>query len=95
MIPIPQYSLYSDTLSLYGAHQIEYYLDEENNWQLNLSELQRSLHQSKEKCIPRAIVIINPGNPTGQVLSYENIQMIIEFGREISSFFNKISLCLS
>ncbi len=65
MIPIPQYSLYSDTLSLYGAHQIRYYLDEDNDWALNIDELQRALNEAKEKCIPRGIVVINPGNPTG------------------------------
>ena len=35
MIPIPQYPLYSATLTLYGGQQIGYYLDEENGWQLN------------------------------------------------------------
>ena len=66
MIPVPQYSLYSDTLSLYGAYQIRYYLDEDNNWALNLDELERSFEEAKEHCVPRGIVIINPGNPTGE-----------------------------
>ena len=83
MIPIPQYSLYSDTLSLYNAYSMEYYLDEDNYWQLNQNELQRSFDKAKDQCIPRAIVIINPGNPTGQILSKENIEMIIKFGKTI------------
>ena len=66
MIPVPQYPLYSATLSEYGAHQIEYYLDEDNNWALNIDELERSLSASKDRCVPRGIVIINPGNPTGE-----------------------------
>lgn len=66
MIPVPQYSLYSDTLSLYGAHQILYYLDESNNWALNLDEMQRALDEAKDHCVPRGIVVINPGNPTGK-----------------------------
>ena len=65
MIPVPQYPLYSATLSEYGAYQIEYYLDEQNNWALDLDELERALIESKERCVPRGIVIINPGNPTG------------------------------
>lgn len=65
MIPVPQYPLYSATLSEYGAYQIEYYLDEDNNWALNIDELERALNESKDHCIPRGIVIINPGNPTG------------------------------
>ncbi len=66
MIPVPQYPLYSATLSEYGAYQIEYYLDEDNNWALNIDELERSLNASKDRCVPRGIVIINPGNPTGK-----------------------------
>jgi alanine transaminase len=92
MIPIPQYSLYSDTLSLYGAYQIRYYLDEDNNWALNADELQRSLDEAKEKCVPRGIVIINPGNPTGQVLSVENIKMVIKFGEKQFVFVFRIFL---
>ncbi|CAF4482656.1 unnamed protein product, partial [Didymodactylos carnosus] len=65
MIPIPQYPLYSATLSEYGAYQIGYYLDEDNNWALGIDELERALNEAKEHCIPRGIVVINPGNPTG------------------------------
>ena len=65
MIPVPQYPLYSATLSEYGAHQIGYYLDEDNNWALNIDELERAINESKNHCVPRGIVIINPGNPTG------------------------------
>lgn len=65
MIPVPQYPLYSATLAEYGAHQIAYYLDEENNWALDIDELERALKESQPHCVPRGIVIINPGNPTG------------------------------
>lgn len=66
MIPVPQYPLYSATLSEYGAYPIEYYLDENNGWALNIDELERSINESKGRCVPRGIVIINPGNPTGK-----------------------------
>lgn len=79
MIPIPQYPLYSATISEYSAHQVGYYLDEENNWALSIDELERAYNASLEKCQPKAICIINPGNPTGQVLSLENIQKIIKW----------------
>lgn len=82
MIPIPQYPLYSATIALYGAKQINYYLDEEKNWELNEDELNFSIRNAKEKGIePVAIVVINPGNPTGSVLSKENIKMIINFAK--------------
>ena len=66
MIPVPQYPLYSATLAEYGAYQIAYYLDEEHNWALNIEELERALEEAKDRCVPRGIVIINPGNPTGK-----------------------------
>ena len=58
MIPIPQYPLYSATLSEYGAHQIGYYLDEDNNWALNTEELERALNEERENYVPRGIVIL-------------------------------------
>ncbi|CAF1566035.1 unnamed protein product [Didymodactylos carnosus] len=82
MIPIPQYPLYSATLSEYGAYQIGYYLDEDNNWALNIDELERAFYEAKEHCIPRGIVVINPGNPTGQVLTLRNIENIIQFAHK-------------
>ncbi len=83
MIPIPQYPLYSATIELYGAKQINYFLDEKNNWQLNKEELLRSLKKAKQNGVnPVAIAVINPGNPTGAVLSKENIEMIISFAKE-------------
>jgi len=83
MIPIPQYPLYSATISLYGAKQINYYLDEEKHWELNELELETSIKDAKKNSIePVAIVVINPGNPTGAVLSKENIKMIINFARK-------------
>lgn len=83
MIPIPQYPLYSATIELYGARQINYFLDEENHWQLNEKELTRSIEAAKKEGInPVAIAVINPGNPTGAVLSRENIAMIIRFARK-------------
>jgi len=85
MIPIPQYPLYSATLSLYGGKQINYFLDEDNNWSLNLEDLETSISQAKEQGInPVAIAVINPGNPTGAVLNPENIKMIIEFAQKHS-----------
>lgn len=50
--------------------QVGYYLDESKNWGLDASELQRSLDEARKTCNPRALVIINPGNPTGQVIEF-------------------------
>ncbi len=82
MIPIPQYPLYSATIALYGGKQIGYFLDESTNWQLNEAALEESIAQAKREGVhPVAIAVINPGNPTGSVLTYENIHMVVEFAR--------------
>lgn len=67
MIPIPQYPLFSGTLSELGLQQVDYYLDEDEGWVLKYEELERSWRAASEHCSVRAIVVINPGNPTGQV----------------------------
>jgi len=83
MIPIPQYPLYSATITLYGASLIGYYLDESNTWQLNEKILNESYNNAKAAGIdPVAMVVINPGNPTGAVLSRENIVIIINFAKK-------------
>lgn len=83
MIPIPQYPLYSATLTLYGAKQIGYFLDESNSWQLNEKILEDSIKEAKGKGInPVAMAVINPGNPTGAVLSKDNMEMIIRFAKK-------------
>jgi aspartate/methionine/tyrosine aminotransferase len=83
MIPIPQYPLYSATLTLYGGKIVGYYLDEGNSWQLNEKVLIESIEKAKKEGInPVAIAVINPGNPTGAVLSLDNIKMIIKFAKK-------------
>jgi len=79
MIPTPQYPLYSASLAEYDMEQVGYYLDESRNWAMDVAELERSLSEAREKCDVRALVVINPGNPTGQVLTRENIESIIRF----------------
>ncbi|CAG2058786.1 unnamed protein product [Timema podura] len=86
MVPIPQYPLYSATLAEFNMHQIGYYLDEEKGWSLEISELKRAIKEAKEVSEPRVIVVINPGNPTGQVLSRDNIVEIIKFAHEEDLF---------
>lgn len=79
MIPIPQYPLYTATLTELNAHPIKYYLDEDDAWSIKVEELQRALDESKSHCQPRLMAVINPGNPTGQYLPEENIREIIQF----------------
>nr|BAN21041.1 alanine aminotransferase [Riptortus pedestris] len=86
LIPIPQYPLYSASLAEFDMEQIGYYLDEDSNWSLKTEELERAISVGKTKSTPRAIVVINPGNPTGQVLERKNIEDIIKFAHKHNLF---------
>uniref|UniRef100_A0A3Q3X0E3 alanine transaminase n=1 Tax=Mola mola TaxID=94237 RepID=A0A3Q3X0E3_MOLML len=79
MISIPQYPLYSAALAELGAVQVNYYLNEEKCWSMDISELRRALDEARRHCNPRALCIINPGNPTGQVQSRQCIEDVIRF----------------
>ncbi len=80
MIPIPQYPLYSASISLNGGHACPYYLNEEKGWQLDIEELERSIAEAKKQGKNvKALCIINPGNPTGAIFSAETLEKIIQF----------------
>jgi aspartate/methionine/tyrosine aminotransferase len=82
MIPIPQYPLYSATITLYEGRMVPYELDEANGWKLSRTLLEASLAKARaEGTHVKAICVINPGNPTGAVLDEANIAMIIDFAR--------------
>lgn len=79
MVPIPQYPLYTATLTLVNSTCVQYYLDENKNWSCNPSYLEEIIEEAKTEGLDlRALVVINPGNPTGSVLTEENIAKIIE-----------------
>ncbi|KAH9626225.1 hypothetical protein KSS87_000104 [Heliosperma pusillum] len=80
LCPIPQYPLYSASIALHGGTLVPYYLDEATGWGLEISDLTKQLEDARSKGITvRALVAINPGNPTGQVLAEENQKEIVEF----------------
>ena len=83
LVPIPQYPLYTATLSLLGARCVRYYLDEAKAWGTDIDAIKNSLRQAKvDGTDVRAIVVINPGNPTGASLSAEDIKSVIKFAAE-------------
>ena len=82
LIPIPQYPLYSATIALHGGAQMPYLLDEAHDWRLTRAELYRAVAEARRAGIaPRAIVVINPGNPTGAVLGAAEVEMVLDFAR--------------
>ena len=83
MIPIPQYPLYSATIKKAGGVQVNYYPDEDRGWIFD----RRLLDEAFEKAVDsgvniKGIVVINPGNPTGAVLSEASIKTVIDFAKD-------------
>ncbi|MET2012107.1 pyridoxal phosphate-dependent aminotransferase [Microbacterium chocolatum] len=79
LIPAPDYPLWTATTSLAGGDPIHYRCDNLNGWQPDLEDI-------RSKITPRtkAIVVINPNNPTGAVYTREVLEGIAEIAREHS-----------
>ncbi|KAH8112269.1 transaminase [Phellopilus nigrolimitatus] len=74
LIPIPQYPLYTATLAQYAGVPVPYHLDEESGWSTSPEQVQTALEKAQRDGIDvRALVVINPGNPTGSLLN-EDVQ---------------------
>jgi aspartate/methionine/tyrosine aminotransferase len=82
MIPIPQYPLYSASITLLGGSMVPYFLDAARDWSLSREALEAAHAAAVAKVIRvRAIAVINPGNPTGAVLDEANVEMVLDFAR--------------
>jgi alanine transaminase len=83
LVPIPQYPLYTASLSVLDARCVPYYLDESKNWGTDLDAIKSAYKKAtSEGTDVRAIVIINPGNPTGASLAENDIKAVIEFAAQ-------------
>jgi alanine-synthesizing transaminase len=77
LIPAPDYPLWTAAVSLSGGKPIHYRCDDENFWYPDLDDM-----ASKITDKTKAIVLINPNNPTGAVYPKEILQGIIELARK-------------
>ena len=77
LIPAPDYPLWTAATSLAGGTPVHYLCDEEDDWNPSIEDI-RSKVTEKTK----AIVVINPNNPTGAVYSREVLQQIVDIARE-------------
>ncbi|MEE4298092.1 MAG: aminotransferase class I/II-fold pyridoxal phosphate-dependent enzyme, partial [Pseudomonadales bacterium] len=73
LLPSPGYPLYEAILAKLGARAIPYYLDEDAGWLPNPDEIGKLVD---EGC--RAIVLINPNNPTGSITGHETLEKVLE-----------------
>ena len=77
LIPSPDYPLWTAAVSLTGAKPVHYRCDESAGWQPNIEDI-----RSKVTARTRAIVVINPNNPTGAVYSDEVLRQLAQVARE-------------
>ncbi|KAK7042145.1 alanine aminotransferase [Favolaschia claudopus] len=78
LIPIPQYPLYTATLAQHHGRAIPYLLDESSGWSTSPESIETALAKAKEEgTTPKALVIINPGNPTGALLTAPTMTSLI------------------
>ncbi len=79
LIPAPDYPLWTAMTSLAGGTPVHYRCDPDDDWQPDLEDI-------RAKVTPRtkAIVVINPNNPTGAVYTREVLEGIVEIARENS-----------
>mgnify|MGYP005749058105 CR=1 FL=1 len=73
LVPSPDYPLWTAAVRFAGGKAVHYRCDEEANWFPDLNDI-----ESKINGHTRAIVIINPNNPTGAVYSKELLQGLVE-----------------
>ncbi|HEY4696407.1 MAG TPA: pyridoxal phosphate-dependent aminotransferase [Gallionella sp.] len=77
LIPTPDYPLWTAAVTLAGGTPRHYICDEQNEWMPDLADM-----RSKITPRTRAIVIINPNNPTGALYSDELLREVVKIARE-------------
>ncbi len=76
LTPSPDYPLYSAVLCKLGIPVVTYDLNEDDAWQPDLFDLQRKITSHT-----RALVLINPNNPTGAVCSRRMLELVADLAR--------------
>ena len=83
LTPIPQYPLYSALSTLLNSRLVPYYLDESTNWDCSVDDIKKSIETARSNnTIVKCIVVINPGNPTGQVMSEDSMKGVVELCKD-------------
>ena len=77
LVPMPDYPLWTAAVSLSGGMPVHYLCDEAAEWYPDLNDI-----RSKVTSNTKAIVVINPNNPTGALYPKEILEGILEIARE-------------
>ncbi|MBR2413832.1 MAG: pyridoxal phosphate-dependent aminotransferase [Clostridia bacterium] len=77
LVPAPDYSLWTNSVYIAGAKPVHYICDEQSEWYPDLDDIRKKITSKT-----RAIVLINPNNPTGTLYPKELLEKIVEIARE-------------
>ena len=77
LIPAPDYPLWTATATLAGGKVVHYICDEQSDWYPDIEDMRRKITDRT-----KALVIINPNNPTGALYPKEVLQKIVDLARE-------------
>ncbi len=76
LIPAPDYPLWTACATLAGGKPVHYLCDEQADWNPDLADIEKKITERT-----KAIVIINPNNPTGAVYDRDVLERIVEIAR--------------
>lgn len=77
LVPMPDYPLWTACISLAGGNAVHYRCDEQADWYPDIDDI-----KSKITSNTKAIVVINPNNPTGALYSEDLLKEIVEIARQ-------------
>ena len=77
LIPSPDYPLWTACATLAGGKAVHYICDEQSDWYPDMEDIKKKITDRT-----KAIVIINPNNPTGALYPREVLQQIVDIARE-------------
>ncbi|MGB9988873.1 pyridoxal phosphate-dependent aminotransferase [Pseudoduganella rhizocola] len=77
LVPAPDYPLWTAAVSLSGGRPVHYICDEQQDWYPDIEDMRRKITPNT-----KAIVVINPNNPTGALYPDEVLLQIIELARQ-------------
>ncbi|SOD62158.1 alanine-synthesizing transaminase [Streptomyces zhaozhouensis] len=76
LVPAPDYPLWTASVSLAGGTAVHYRCDEQSDWMPDIADIERKITDRT-----RALVVINPNNPTGAVYDEEMLRQLTELAR--------------
>ncbi|MFL0802123.1 MAG: pyridoxal phosphate-dependent aminotransferase [Agarilytica sp.] len=77
LIPSPDYPLWTAAVNLSGGNPVHYHCDEAADWYPDINDIKSKITKNT-----RALLVINPNNPTGAVYSKEMLEQLVEVARE-------------